>query len=79
MYKILARTLAMRLQPLLPNLIRPNQTGFVQCRCIIDNVILAYEAMEWEVESNQDLVLLLLDFEKVWRLSTPSLRSVSGR
>jgi exonuclease III len=66
LYKILAKTLARRLQDLLPNVVRPNQTGFVEGRSILDNTFLAQEAQEWAKESNQDLVLLLFDFEKAF-------------
>jgi len=64
LYKILAKTLAMRLQTFLPNIIRPSQIGFVEGRCILDNTFLAQEAQDWAEESNQDLVLLLLDFRR---------------
>ncbi len=66
LYKILAKTLARRLQVFLPNIIRPGQTGFVEGRSILDNTFLAQEAQDWAEESNQDLVLLLLDFEKAF-------------
>jgi hypothetical protein len=46
--------------------IRPSQTGFVEGRSILDNTFLAQEAQEWAEESNQDLVLLLLDFKKAF-------------
>jgi hypothetical protein len=65
-YKILAKVLAGRLQAALPNIIRPNQTGFVEGRSILDNVFMVQEAMGCAKESNQDLVLLLLDFEKAF-------------
>jgi hypothetical protein len=61
LYKILAK----RLQTFLPSIIRPNQTGFVQGRCIFDNTFLAQEAQDWAEESNQDLVLLLLNFDRI--------------
>jgi len=35
-------------------------------RSILDNNFLALESLEWVVESEQDLVLLLLDFEKAF-------------
>jgi hypothetical protein len=35
-------------------------------RSILDNDFLAQESLEWAVGSGQDLVLLLLDFEKVF-------------
>jgi len=51
---------------MLNTLIRPNQTGFIKGRSIIDNIFLAFESMEWALESSQDIVLLLLDFEKAY-------------
>jgi mannosylglycoprotein endo-beta-mannosidase len=65
-YKILAKTLAERLQAFLPGVIRPNQTGFVEGRSILDNVFIAQDSLDWAVESDQELVLLLLDFEKAF-------------
>lgn len=60
------KILAGRVQGVLPHVIRSNQTGFVEGRSILDNVYLAQEAFEWAEEDNQDLVLLLLDFEKAF-------------
>ncbi len=40
-YKILAKSLARRIQAFLPNIIRPNQTGFVEGRSILDNTFIA--------------------------------------
>jgi hypothetical protein len=65
-YKVLAKILAGRVKVALTHIIRPNQTGFVEGRNIIDNTFLAQEALEWVEESEQDLVLLLLDFEKAF-------------
>jgi hypothetical protein len=62
----LAKTLARRVQAALPHIIKPNQTGFVEGRSILDNAFMAQEALEWAEESDQDLVLLLLDFEKAF-------------
>jgi hypothetical protein len=58
--------LARRLQVFLLNVIRPGQTGFVEGRSILDNTFLAQETQDWAEESNQDLVILLLDFEKAF-------------
>ncbi len=66
LYKILAKVLVGRVQTVLPHVIRPNQTGFVEGRSIFDNVFMAQEALEWAEEDNHDLVLLLLDFEKAF-------------
>lgn len=38
--------------------------GFVKGKNILDNTFIAQDSLDWVVESNQDLVLLLLDFEK---------------
>jgi mannosylglycoprotein endo-beta-mannosidase len=65
-YKILAKTLASRLHMELTEIIKSNQTCFVEGRSILDNVIMAQEGLGWAEESNQDLVLLLLDFEKAF-------------
>lgn len=65
-YKIVAKILANRMKPLLHHWILPSQTGFVPNRCILDNIFLAFEAIEWTLENQQDLSMLLLDFEKAY-------------
>jgi hypothetical protein len=65
-YKILAKTLAGKIQASLPLVIKPNQTRFVEGRSILDYIFLAQEALDWVAESEQDLVLLLLEFEKAF-------------
>jgi hypothetical protein len=65
-YKVLAKVLAERIKAALTHIIRPNQTGFVEGRSIINNTFMAQEALDWAEESKQDLVLLLLDFEKAF-------------
>ncbi len=65
-YKILAKTLARRIRKFLPLVIRPNETSFVERNNILDNNFLAQEALVWATESGQDLVLLLLKFEKTF-------------
>ncbi len=44
-YKIIAKTLARRIQEFFPLLIRPNQIGFVEGRNILDNNFWAQEAL----------------------------------
>jgi hypothetical protein len=51
-YKILARIFARRIQADLTEVIRPNQTGFVEGRSILDNVFMAQESLGWAEESN---------------------------
>ena len=65
-YKVISKTLANRVQPHLPQWIRPNQTSFVKNRFILDNVFTAFESMELAKETQQDLVILLLDMEKAY-------------
>jgi len=63
-YKILVKILAQRIHVHRPFVIKPNHIGFVMGRSILDNNFLALESLEWIVESEQNLVLLLLNFEK---------------
>jgi hypothetical protein len=65
-YKLLAKKMARRLQPMLEQIIRPNQTSFMKGHNIIDNVFLAFEMLDWAAESNQPMAMLLLDFEKAY-------------
>jgi hypothetical protein len=66
LYKVIAKVYANRMKPLLHHWILPSQTGFVPNRCILDNIYLAFESIEWSLENNQDLSMLLLDFEKAY-------------
>lgn len=66
LYKVVAKIYANMMKPLLQYWILPSQTGFVPNRCILDNVFLAFEAMEWTMENKQYLSMLLLDFEKTY-------------
>jgi len=65
-YKVLMKTLTGRVQTALPHIIKPNQTGFMEGKNILDNTFMAQEALEWAEESDHDLVLLLLNFEKAF-------------
>jgi len=51
---------------MLPSLIFPSQTSFVPKRSVLDNIFAAKESIEWAMESNQDLILILLDYEKAF-------------
>ena len=80
LYKILAKLLALRMTKNISIWIDPSQTGFVPGKCIFDNLFLAFEALQWGPESNQDLVMLLLDFEKAYdRLSWSFLEQTMAK
>lgn len=55
-----------RRKPNLSGLIRKTQIGFVGGHNILDNIFLAKESLAWDLESNHNLVLMLLDFEKAF-------------
>ena len=46
-YKIIAKALAMRIKPVVQSIVRPEQTGFIKGRFILDNLMLAWETIEW--------------------------------
>ena len=65
-YKILAKTISLRVQPLLPHLIHASQTGFIKERSILDNIFTFWETTALAHRSQQDLAIILLDFEKAY-------------
>ena len=62
-YKILAKTISMRLQPILPHCIHGSQIGFLKERSILDNIVTFWEATAQAIKANNDLAILLLDFK----------------
>jgi hypothetical protein len=65
-YKVLTKLLSIKIQMFLLDIIRPNQIGFVVRKNILNIVCLAQKAMEWTMGRKQRLVLLMLDFEKMF-------------
>ena len=65
-YKILAKTLSLRLQPMLERLIHHPQTGFIKKRSILDNIFTFWEAFSLAQLQGMPLVILILDFEKAY-------------
>ena len=61
-YKIVAKTLANRLQGVIQNMIHPDQTGFIKRRNIKDNIIKTYLT----TVASKERALVLLDFEKAY-------------
>ena len=65
-YKIMAKALQKRLQPFLSDVISTEQTAFLPSRYILDNVLIQHEIIQWAKESDQDMILLNLDFKKAY-------------
>eukprot|EP00253_Pinus_taeda_P003328 PITA_03328 len=60
-YKIFAKIIASRLQPLLPSLISENQGGFLSNRQIHDSIILVQEAIHSSISRQEKGFVLKLD------------------
>ena len=65
-YKIYAKALQLRLQPVLMDVISPDQSAFLPLRFILDNLLITQETMAWVESSNQPLIFLKLDFSKAY-------------
>ena len=65
-YKIFAKTLQRRLQPILSDVISPEQTAFPPFRFILDNIVLTQETLHWAKASRQSTVFFKLDFSKAY-------------
>lgn len=65
-YKIVAKVYTNRMKPLLHHKILPSQIGFVPNRCILNNIFLAFKAIEWTLDNKLELSMLLLDFKKTY-------------
>ncbi len=63
-YKIYAKALSIRFLEVLPFIIHSAQTGFFKERSILGNIFTFWEAVAIAKKSNQELAILLLDFEK---------------
>jgi hypothetical protein len=61
---VVAKVYANILKPLVHIWILPSQVGFEPNICVLENIFLAFEAIEWTLENKQDLSMLLLNFEK---------------
>ena len=65
-YKIYAKALQLRLQPVLMEVISPDQSAFLPLRFILDNLLITQETMAWTESSKQPLIFLKLDFSKAY-------------
>ena len=64
--KIASKAIAKRIEPTLPNLIHPDQTGFVKGRYIGENIRLISDIMEYTSLQNLPGILTSLDFRKAF-------------
>lgn len=65
-YKIFAKALQRRLQPLLVEVIDSGQIAFLPLWSILNNILLTHGSIQWAMESNQDSIFLKLDFSKAY-------------
>lgn len=63
-YKILAKALANRMQPILPNIIHPDQTGFMKGRNIATNIRKTIEIIQYTQRNKIPSMIMTIDFEK---------------
>ena len=65
-YKILAKVIAKRIEPVLTKLIHPDQTEFIKGRFIGQNIRLLNDLMEFTDDQNVPGILLFIDYEKAF-------------
>jgi hypothetical protein len=65
-YKLLTKIIATRLKPILPFIILQEQSGYVEGRQILDNVILAHEVIHSLHSTKSQGMLLKLDLSKAF-------------
>jgi len=65
-YKILSKVIAIRLKPLLPLLISPEQSGYVEGMQITDGIILTHEIIHSLKQSKKAGMLLKIELSKAF-------------
>jgi exonuclease III len=65
-YKLLTKVIARRLKPILPTIISPEQSGYVEGRQILDSIILAHEVIHSLQKTKTPGMLLKLDLSKAF-------------
>lgn len=79
-YKIVTKTLTLRLNKIIDKLISPNQTALILGRYILDGVVVIHEVMHEIVRQKQSGIILKLDFEKAYdKVSWHFLQEVMHR
>ncbi|MCO5574026.1 hypothetical protein L7F22_027804 [Adiantum nelumboides] len=66
LYRILAKTIAIRITPELRKCIHPAQNGFIAGRSILDNILTMQIGIEHALVTNQDMVMFQIDFVKAF-------------
>ncbi|KAL9963192.1 hypothetical protein ACROYT_G032369 [Oculina patagonica] len=64
--KIASKAIAKRLESILPNLIHPNQNGFIKGRSIVDGVRTIEDVLEFAQFTDCSGILMAIDFEKAF-------------
>jgi len=76
-YKIISKIIANRLKPLLPTLVSEEQTGYVEGRQILNNIIQAHEVVHSIISNRQAGMIMQLDLEKAYdKLNWAYIRKV---
>jgi hypothetical protein len=78
-YKIITKTLTLRLNKVPNKLISPNQTAFIPRRYILDGVVIIHEVLHELAKQKQSGIILKLDFEKAYEVSWVFLKEVMIR
>ena len=66
LYKIMAKSIALRIGPFLRKYIHTSQSGFIGGRSILDNILTVQIGIEHAQASKKDLIMLHLDFAKAF-------------
>jgi hypothetical protein len=69
LYKLISKVLANRLKKVLPHIISPKQSAFIPGRLIIDNILVAFEAMhtmDRRMKGREGFMALKLDMSKAY-------------
>ena len=69
-YKIISKVIVNRLKPLLPNLISPEQSGFVEGRKILDGIIPVHEVIQSLKRTRRSGMMIKLDIAKSYKKLT---------
>ena len=65
-YKIFTKTIASRLETIIPKIIQEDQSGFIKGRFIGQNIRLAQDIIDYTDKKNIPGIILQLDFEKAF-------------